>query len=184
MHRFSRTIAHPSRVRLASCAALLVVLVAVAGCASLTVNQDYDSAFNFTSFRTFAILPVTPESGINDLDASRAAAALRSELTAKGYTESEDPTFNVAYYFGRQQHTDVDSYGYGYGGYRGYGGGGVSVTQYTEGTLVIDFVDVATNSMVWRGTGQGILDDNPSPEQKTAKINDAVAKIINQFPPN
>jgi hypothetical protein len=37
--------------------------------------------------------------------------------------------------------------------------------------------------LVWRGTGEKALDSNPDVEEKTNTINDAVAKILSNFPP-
>ena len=62
-------------------------------------------------------------------------------------------------------------------------GGSTYVTQYDEGTLVIDFVDMAKQELVWRGVGTGALDETPTVEQRTENINNAVTKILEQFPP-
>jgi hypothetical protein len=57
------------------------------------------------------------------------------------------------------------------------------IRQYEEGTLVIDFVDAASRKLVWRGTGSGALESEPTPEETTRGIDRAVAKILEQFPP-
>ena len=62
-------------------------------------------------------------------------------------------------------------------------GGSTYVTQYDEGTLVIDFIDIAENKLVWRGVGTGALSESPSVEERTENINNAVAQILEQFPP-
>jgi len=62
-------------------------------------------------------------------------------------------------------------------------GGSTYVTQYEEGTLVIDFVDMAKQELVWRGVGTGALSESPSVEERTANINNAVTQILDQFPP-
>jgi hypothetical protein len=61
--------------------------------------------------------------------------------------------------------------------------GGVDVSQYDEGTLVIDFVDMAKQELVWRGIGTGAVSESPSVEERTANINNAVMQILEQFPP-
>jgi hypothetical protein len=43
-------------------------------------------------------------------------------------------------HFGKQQKTDITSWGYGWGGWGMWGGGGIDVNQYEEGTLVVDVV--------------------------------------------
>jgi hypothetical protein len=61
--------------------------------------------------------------------------------------------------------------------------GGVDVSHYDEGTLVIDFVDMTKQELVWRGIGTGAVSESPSVEERTEKINNAVTHILEQFPP-
>jgi hypothetical protein len=159
------------------------------GCSTISVNQDYDSAYDFSKLKTFGFIPITEEAGIDQLNATRLGDAIKANLTAKGYTLSENADFGIALFFTKDTKTNIQStgaYGYGYGyGYRGYGGMGGStyVTQYEEGTLVIDFVDMAKQELVWRGVGTGALSESPSVEERTANINNAVTQILGQFPP-
>ena len=53
------------------------------------------------------------------------------------------------------------------------------VTQYTEGTLVLDFLDRQKHLIVFRGIGQGAMSTS---ERNAAGIRDAVAKIVAEFP--
>jgi len=172
---------------------LIVILITAAlfliSCSTISVNQDYDPAYDFSKLKTFGFIPITSEAGIDQLNAQRLGDAIKSNLTAQGYTLSENADFGIALFFTKDTKTSVQSsggYGYGYGyGYRGYGGMGGStyVTQYDEGTLVIDFIDIAENKLVWRGVGTGALSESPSVEERTENINNAVAQILEQFPP-
>ena len=169
----------------------VIVIIAVlffVGCSTISVNQDYDPAYDFSKLKTFGFIPITEEAGIDQLNATRLGDAIKANLTAKGYTLSEQADFGIALFFTKDTKTSIQSTGYGYGygyGYRGYGGMGGStyVTQYEEGTLVIDFVDMAKQELVWRGVGTGALSDSPSVEERTENINNAVAQILAQFPP-
>jgi len=168
----------------------LIVIAALflAGCSTISVNQDYDPAYDFSKLKTFGFIPITEEAGIDQLNATRLGDAIKANLTAKGYTLSEQADFGIALFFTKDTKTSIQSTGYGYGygyGYRGYGGMGGStyVTQYEEGTLVIDFVDMAKQELVWRGVGTGALSDSPSVEERTENINNAVSQILAQFPP-
>ena len=77
--------------------------------------------------------------------------------------------------------------GFGYGTYGRRGGIGIgtgtSVRQYDQGTLVIDFIDAATEQLVWRGTGSDRLYNQLTPEETTSKVNNLVKKIMEQYPP-
>ena len=168
-----------------SVAAVLILV----GCSTISVNQDYDPAYDFSKLKTYGFIPITEEAGIDQLNATRLGDAIKENLNAKGYILSENADFGIALFFTKDTKTSIQStggYGYGYGyGYRGYGGMGGStyVSQYEEGTLVIDFVDMAKQELVWRGIGTGALSDSPSVEERTANINTAVMKILEQFPP-
>jgi len=172
---------------------LIVILITAAlfltSCSAISVNQDYDPAYDFSKLKTFGFIPIPEDAGIDQLNAQRLGDAIKSNLTAQGYTLSENADFGIALFFTKDTKTSVQSsggYGYGYGyGYRGYGGMGGStyVTQYDEGTLVIDFIDIAENKLVWRGVGTGALSESPSVEERTENINNSVAQILEQFPP-
>lgn len=165
-----------------------IAMMFLVSCSSISVNQDYNTEFDFSKWKNFGFIPIPESAGIDQINANRLGDAVKKRLEAKGYKLEEPADFGVAFQFGKQQVTDVTSYGgYGYGwGWGGYGygpGGGVNVTQYEQGTLIIDFVDLKENKLEWRGTGQGALQDNPSVEERIANIDTAVAQILAQFPP-
>ncbi|MCW8803936.1 MAG: DUF4136 domain-containing protein [Ignavibacteriaceae bacterium] len=167
---------------------LTITFLLLGGCSSISVHQDYDPEYDFSNLKTFGFIPLSSEAGIDQLSADRLSSAIKTELLAKGYTLSEQADFGVALLFSSKTKTNVQSYGYGYGygyyGRPGYGGmGGVDVTQYEEGTLVIDFVDMKENKLVWRGIGSGALSQSPSVEERTQRVNNAVNQILAQFPP-
>jgi hypothetical protein len=51
------------------------------------------------------------------------------------------------------------------------------VQQYTEGTLIIDFVDAKTKKLAFRGLAQAAVGS-----QRANAIQEAVTKIVAQFP--
>jgi hypothetical protein len=167
---------------LSSMIAIVVAIILVSGCSSITVNQDYNTGFDFSKWKTFGFIPIPESAGIDQINATRLGDAIKKQLLAKGYKLEEPADFGVALMFSKQTVTDIQSYGYGYGGYGGVGG--VDVTQYDQGTLLIDFIDMKENKLEWRGSGQGALQDNPSVEDRMANIDTAVAQIIAQFPPD
>jgi hypothetical protein len=163
----------------------LIAAILLVGCSTISVNQDYDPGYDFSKLKTFGFIPISPEAGIDQLNANRFGDAIKNELTAKGYTVSEKADFGVAILFGKQTKTNITSYGYGYGPYWGRYGGttNIDVSQYDEGTLIIDIIDMTKKELVWRGTGTGGLNPNATVEERTANINNAVAQILAQFPP-
>jgi len=163
----------------------LITAILLVRCSTVSVMQDYDPDYDFSKLKTFGFLPIPEDSGIDQLNANRFGDAIKNEMTAKGYTVSEKADFGVALLFGKQTKTNITSYGYGYGPYWGrYGGASnIDVSQYDEGTLIIDVIDLNKKELVWRGTGTGALNPNATVEERTANINNAVAQILAQFPP-
>jgi hypothetical protein len=53
------------------------------------------------------------------------------------------------------------------------------VQQYTEGTLIIDFVDARTKNLVFRGPAQAAVGSQAA---NANAIQEAVTKIVAQFP--
>lgn len=188
---------------LASIAAMSFSLILSAGCASsVKVSSDYDPGVDFTSFATWSWVEDEPRAkggagaAGNQLLSNRVSAAVERTLTTRGYRQVQgSPDFRVAFTFAAQEKLDVRSspstgayYGGGYRGrrggvYTGWGGSNVDVTQYTEGTLIIDILKPSGEQLVWRGTGTTKVREEKNPEKRTQKVNDAVDKILAQFPP-
>ena len=85
----------------------------------------------------------------------------------------------------RTANTFYSGMGGGYGGYR-YGGMGMGssqtvVNEYPVGMLVVDMFDPKTKSLVFRGTAEDEISDNPEKNQK--RIEKASTKMFKDFPP-
>jgi hypothetical protein len=168
------------------------ILLLLAACSQIQVHSDHDPGANFAALRTYAWLQKTSEAPRdprldNDLLDSRVHSAVNDELYAKGYREAaENPDFRVTYHVMVQSKFDVQSfpvyYGYGYGRL-GAPGPDVRVTEYEQGTLILDLVDSATNDLIWRGSAQARIDPNRSPQERTKLIRDAVHAMLEHFPP-
>jgi hypothetical protein len=57
------------------------------------------------------------------------------------------------------------------------------VNEIVVGTLVIDLADARTRQMVWRGIGVKEIDTAARPEQRDKNVQQAIAKILRDFPP-
>jgi len=78
-----------------------------------------------------------------------------------------------------------NNYGYGFGWNPWMGNrmnNDIQVSQYTEGTLFVDFIDTAKKELVWQGIGTGAL-VTQSREKKEIRIKKFVKEIISRFPP-
>lgn len=169
---------------------LFVIAISFAGCSSISVSSDYDPASNFSGYKTFAVHTEAIKGSALEtapLIKTRVNEAVTSELRKKGLvnTQEEDADLIVYPYAATKDKINVTDWGYSYGGYWGrypYGRN-IDVNQYTEASLVLDLVDNKTDQLLWRGIGTGVVHPEKSPEERTKIINEAVAKILAQYPP-
>ncbi len=172
---------------------LLVGMVWLTGCSSsVSVNHDYDTDADFTQYKTYTWAPVaTSPTGkastgkANSLLDRRIRNAVDQQLTDKRLQpDPDDPDLLVVYHLGVKDKVQVTDWGYSYSShYWGMGTRDIDVYQYQEGTLIIDLVDTQSKTLVWRGSGTKVLESNRTTEQVEKTLNDAVAKILSQYPP-
>jgi hypothetical protein len=129
---------------------------------------------NTAQYRTFAwaARPAAPQSPAEQT----LRASLEQNLAQKGLTPAaigQPPDFLVDYHAKTQERIDVNPTYYGWWGYS-------DINTYTEGTIIVDFIDPNTQKIFWRGTASAVVDhpNNPDPN----KIDHAVSKLIQQYP--
>ena len=179
---------------------IAVLLVICGACSTLSVNTDFNPAYDFTNLKTYAWLdrgekPGTDARINNDLIVDRVHAAVERILAAKGYVKTEAATadFMVSWFGAINKKLQLDSidhfyspYGYGALARDPYWGRGMRITtarEYEEGTLVIDILDPNQHKLIWRGAGTDRIGTNKDQEVITKGINDAIAAIMDDFPP-
>jgi hypothetical protein len=161
------------------------------GCSSISVSSDYDVYADFTKYKTFYIYKGELRgSELEDapLVKKRVLEAIESELQKKGFTDTDSVKADLTVYAlaNTADKVNVSSYSYGYG--YGWGpypyGRNIDVTYYTQGSLIIDFVDNKKDELIWRGIGTAALKNTGTPDERKKFINEAVAKILDQYPPD
>jgi len=166
----------------------------LAGCSSLRVTTDFAEATDFAAFRTFQYRDSTNTVAVSSpLSHQRIVNAIRGGMVSSGFSEvNEDPDLFVTYYGTTDQRTHFNTTYSGvnnWSGSRRHGprmGFGVTSsttrpTTVTQGTLVIDVWDAASNSLIWRSVATSALNSNP--ERSTRAIHDSVERAFRQFPP-
>ena len=56
----------------------------------------------------------------------------------------------------------------------------IVVGEFNEGTVVVDFIDVANSEMIWQGVVKGVITDKASINDK--RIKKSVDKLFKKFP--
>jgi len=171
---------------------MLATVAVLAACSSVKVQTEYDKATNFRAYQTYAYLPRDP--GPEQAPAARdprireaVIQGIDGSLQGKGMKRvafEESPDLLVAVHGFANNRIEVQSYGYHYaatpyGFYPGVATTAVDVRQYRDGTLIIDLIDTATKSMVWRGTAT----DTFTPGAESSAISKAIQKTLSEYPP-
>ena len=177
---------------------ILAMSIIIVACSSVTYKHDFDPEYDFTTFKTYrwaSAKELNPQDVLqkDPLVYKRVVSAVDKALAEKGLKniEGDEPDFVVVAHAGSKERMQVTQTGGGY--YGGYGGwydpywgpygGTTHVSNYEEGTLVIDIVHWEQKELAWRGMGTSILEDIDDPEKVTEYVNRWVAKILAQFPP-
>jgi len=179
--------------------AVTALTLAATACApGIEVHTVVSPEARLESLRTFRILPVPKPRADRPLPPhhpmllnSITSRALRADLVrafeTHGYSlDDSSPDFAVAYYASTREKLEVTYWDYGYPWrprwWRGWGRpwGGAMVTQYTEGTLIIDVIDPQSQELLWRG--RGITTVSNDEQEYLAQLRKAVTAILDRFP--
>lgn len=169
----------------------LALAVALGGCSSLEVSNDWNREVDFGAFKTFTWLERTGEEPGDQLPSHldiRLRRVVDDVLTQKGFERTSVPPqadLLLTYFVSFEKELRVDTYGgfgaYGYGYWPGYYGvGTTSVRVVANGTIVIDVVDRQTKQLVWTGQVQGAVQSRNPPGERVEKV---VQQLLQAFPP-
>jgi len=147
-----------------------------------TVESDYDRSFNLAALKTFGFYrqdrkPDDPLAA-SPLNERRIHNALEAQLKAHGLNNvtGGQADFMIAYFVTTRRGLDIQDNRFGLLQRMG----SINVNQVTEGTIVVIFVDRATQQEVWRGYVSGTI--NPKDLEKD--VNKGIAKLVQKFVKN
>lgn len=178
----------------------LLLLVMLAGNIVIgQVKSEYDKSTDFTKYKTFTFKGWQKDSDkqLDDTDKNLIEQAFKTELNNRGLTSNADnPDLSITLFVVIEEKTSISDYdqyhgglgydaGRGWGlGYKGMGTGAANTTftaeEYKEGTLVIDFYDEQSKKMIFQGTLNSEINDNPEKRNKT--IPKSVGKLMKKYP--
>lgn len=153
------------------------------------VNTDYNHSVNFSQFHTFSFGQVH---GSDELFTDRIRSEIARDLTARGWQQVPKGGDVVVTAIGgmrdkQEYNTFYTGFGPGWGWRRGWGGGGfgdtmTTVQQVPVGTLIVDLYQGQSKELLFRGTATDELSNKS--EKNSGKLDKAIDKIFNKFPPN
>ncbi len=162
----------------------------LASCASgpaVSVATDYNHQVSFAGYKTYSLdLSQAPE--LRPTGRAALSNTLKASLAERGIAEApsgKGELLVVPTVITNQKLHTMPTRNTTFVPYRGgEAGSGLwhmnsDVTQYTEGTLILDFLDQKRRLIVFRGVGKGVLS---TPERNAVGIQDAVRKIVAEMP--
>lgn len=170
--------------------ALLAIIAALlfSGCANVHYANDYKSGTDFNNLKTYSWRAVTVD--IGGTDPALLERLADNQLAAQGFVRTHDKPDLLLdmQVFARQSKGGNSSIGIGIGMPIGRNGSvGLGTSQLLnrgkqEGVMLIDVTRASDNTLIWRGSAEGIplIQFSLSAEQK---LGATMAQLLGQFPP-
>jgi hypothetical protein len=172
-------------IRLGFTLALVTAAVAATACAPVRVNASLERGMDFTRYASYAwatddqFATGDPRLDNNEFFESRLRANVERILGARGFEKASAATADLVihYHASAAQKIDVNALDRQYGYCEE-----CHSSIYDAGTITIDLVDARANRLVWRGWSEGSLEGIDRQDVIEARIDDAVAKILERLP--
>lgn len=166
-----------------------VALLAAACGSGISTSTDYDPSASFADYSTYHW--VDSQGSVDDITSGRIRSSVDAAMSARGFRkDTRNPDLAISYQVPTRERTSFQTIDTGWGGGYGWGGwgmgmGSTTTTQYnwTEGSLILAIFDAKTKNMVWTGTATTELDQNRSPQERQELVDEAVGKLLADFPP-
>ena len=186
-------------VKLFRVTAVLITFALISACGSTTkIHSDYDHSLDFSQYKTYGYYSPMGIKNANysSLLGQMFRSAIDAQMLPRGYVKSSNPDILINVSARLEDKTKVTTMsdphmGGGYYGYRGgmydpWGGYGYGtsthVSQYTEGTVNVDMVDVKQKRMIWEGVAIGRVDEKEKNDELRSDINTGVAEMFENYP--
>ncbi len=168
-------------------AVLMCAILFMCGAAmAQEVSYNFAQGTDFSKFKTYKWVSIPGAEAPNQLLAQQIRESIDSQLAAKGFikTDADTADLYVGYQLSISHQQQWNAYNTGGIGW-GFGGGMATATSSTIqiGTLDFDVYDQAGKQLIWQGSATKTLNPPNSPEKKQKNLNNAVAKLLKNFPP-
>jgi len=167
---------------------LIVTLVVLTlGCSNeLTVRTDFDKSVAIQRLTEYSWLgqhDIESRNNplyYNELNDKRIKIRVDELMKGKGYVLSTEPKMLLHYHFSVEERSILRPEEVGYTYNRYWLEQRTNLIRYSEGTLIIDFMDATNCNLIWRGWATSVLDDSRMMNEDL--LNRAVDDILKRFP--
>lgn len=146
------------------------------------VKTDYDHTTDFSKYKTY--MWIKEPKTTNPLMKQRIVDAINTQLQERGLRlVSSGADLGISANTATHEEQTLQSFydGFPGWGWRRYWGPTTTVDTYEVGTLVVDLFDTHSKQVKWWATASDTVSDKP--EKNTKKLNKAVEKMFEHFPP-
>ena len=176
--------------------AAVICLLGLQACSSSLPQPvvDYKTDYDFAALESVSLLPYRTQKRssllLSDMTYGRIDTALLHALSGKGISTGKpaaDADLVLSWFLVEQEQTAVrayDSNSYYHCWRCGPAVSDVSITRYTEGTLIVDLIDLNNNQSVWRGVMQQRVPANPEIEHQQERLDALARQMFRDFPPD
>ena len=157
---------------------VLILSIYVTSCSSVTIDDYFFKTADLTSYKTFDWLSrphamLIVKEGRGQVE-KLLKESVNEQLTARGFSQKADsPDLLISYLVGAEL-TNTDDFSDKVGER--------TAQQYSEGAILLDFLDGKTRELLWRVAAFGIEDRNPTPERNKEIIEKTVERMFKNFP--
>jgi Domain of unknown function (DUF4136) len=163
-----------------------IILITCGSVLAQDVSYNFAQGTDYSKFKTYKWVNIPGGEIPNQLLDQQIKQSIDSQLAAKGFikTDAETADLFVGYQVSISQQQQWNAYGMGGMGWR-MGGGMATATSTTIqiGTLGFDVYDQSGKQLIWRGSATKTLNPPKDPEKKQRNLDNAVAKLLKNFPP-
>jgi Domain of unknown function (DUF4136) len=165
----------------------LVGMLLMTGASAWAQNVSYNAApgTDFSKFKTYKWVSISGVEYPNQIVDQQIKQSIDSQLATKGLTKVDGDTADlyVAYQASITQEHQWNAYGGGMGWRMGGGMATATSSTIQIGTLGVDVYDQAGKQLIWRGSATKTLNPPKDPQKKQRNLDNAVAKLLKNFPP-
>jgi hypothetical protein len=155
--------------------ALVPALALVSGCATMHIHSQVAPETDLGHYHAYAWLP-TSKGGPETVLDQQIRSSLRQPLTQRGLREAppDAADFLIGYRVLQEHKVTIADWGNGIYGWA------PDVVAYTDGTLIVDFIDPKTNRIFWRGSATAAI-CNPG-IVNVKRVDKAASEIVRRYP--